>query len=234
MKNCDARKLDLNNFKELYVRNKIEKEDFSILSKDIATGIVFKIKGFGTLNITGYEHGFLYLKAGSSIKKHKHTKDMEVYNIIENGRIIDSRICLLNDFHGIDRVEKDTIVETFKIDKKLINDIYDDNTLNKCMIIQLDRNLWRLNQILNLLSLEDYDIGWRSLDNIAYVYNVTIDIVESIKNIYFKGINNLPYLPLSMEEIRSSIEWKRVPYVIDDMYKLYDFDDEKEKKLIKK
>ena len=230
----NARKLDINRFKELYVDRKIKDGMFSILPNDIADGEILKIKGFGTITINGYEHGFLYLKAGSRIKEHQHTKDIELYNIIKDGRIISSKVCLLNDFHGTDIVDEDTIIETFKLDKKVIKEVYDEGILNKYMLVQLDRYLWRLNKILNLLSMDNLDISWRSIDNISRVYNIPVDAIEAIYEVYFKNIKDIPYLSLSIDEIKEEINWNNIPYVIDDLYKTCDADEGNNKVLIKK
>lgn len=230
----DAKKLDLNKFKELFVKSKIQNEDFKVLSSDKASGIVFKISGFGTTNITGYEHSFLYLKKGSSILKHQHTSDVELYNVIKGYRIIDSKMCLLNDFHGFDCIDEDTIIETFKLDKKAITECYDDTTLNKCMIVQLDRLLWRLNKILNLLSLDKDDVSWKSFEEIAHLYNISVDAIETIYDIYFKNMKVLPYIPLSIDELKNELDQKNIPYVIDDIYKMYNFEEDKNKILVKK
>ena len=53
-------KLNLNEFKKLYVRERISDSKYELLSSDKANGDVYKITGFGSLDSNGYEHGFLF------------------------------------------------------------------------------------------------------------------------------------------------------------------------------
>lgn len=51
---------------------------------------------------------------------HEHLKDIERYKYIEgilsiNGERVEENICEIKKSHSIDRVPKDTIIETFKI-----------------------------------------------------------------------------------------------------------------------
>ncbi len=110
-----------------YVKRQIVDGNFSILNHKISTGIVYKVHVTGDLKIDGYEHSFLYITTGSSIKEHIHINDIELYRLISgvlsvNGDIVDEDYCLLDDKHGIDRVEEDTIVETIKLSSNYLKE----------------------------------------------------------------------------------------------------------------
>lgn len=100
----------------------IEEEQYIILPESIAINKVYKIHVCGDLEKDGYEVGYLVIPKGSGIKKHQHTKDIERYKLIEGtlsvmGEKTDNNICILNNFHNIDIVDKPTIIQTCKINK---------------------------------------------------------------------------------------------------------------------
>lgn len=221
-----ARKLDLNKFKKLYVKNRIENDKFTILPNELTKGNVIKIKGFGSLNIEGYEHGFLYLPKGSSVKFHEHINEIEMYKLNsgdKNALNSNCEICLLDTSHGINTVECDTIIETFKLNKNIIEQIDDlasTDLINECLILQLNRYAWRLDELLNRLSLTKYiDISWRPNRHISYIYDISMDSLDAISDVYFSEKLNLPYINLSEEEVKSERIWETVPYLINGIYK---------------
>ncbi len=108
-----------------FIRKAIEEKRYTILSKNIADGIVYKINCFGNLETDGFEIGYLYLLKGSGIKSHEHINDVERYkriigDLVINGNNCDKDICMLGKTHGIDCVSKDTIIETCKVSKKYL------------------------------------------------------------------------------------------------------------------
>lgn len=123
---------------EEIIKNKISKKEYIILDSNIAEGLVFKITENGSLTTDGYEIGYLYLKTGSSIKKHKHINDIERYELIKGNLSIDSKkantnICLFNESHCIDKVTEDTYIKTCKINKNILNNLptpIDNNTFD--------------------------------------------------------------------------------------------------------
>ena len=201
----NARKLNLKKFKELYVKERINNGNYELLSNNIAINNVMKIKCFGTLENEGYEHGFLYLTKGSGVKNHIHTENIEMYRLIYGDEECinnASEICLINNSHQIKTVKYDTIVETFKLNKNIINDINDIIILNECLNLQLNTYMWRLDELLNKLSqVENYDIGWRPNKYLCYIYDITNEKLEKIRNIYFNTLNNIPYTCLTQSEI---------------------------------
>lgn len=105
-----------------YIKQKIAAKEYSILPDIIANGPVYKIHKSGDLEKDGYEVSYLYLPKGSSIKEHKHTKDVERYKLIYGYLSVfnfpsKSNVCLLDHVHCIDEVPTDTIIETCKISK---------------------------------------------------------------------------------------------------------------------
>ena len=81
---------------------------------------------------TGTSTGLLYvLDDGAEIKKHKHTTDMETYVSIEKvlklpeeldeeERELNANICPINAEHGIVKMQKGTLIGTFKVRKDCI------------------------------------------------------------------------------------------------------------------
>ena len=113
------------NDKIKFVRESISNENYMILPETIAIGLVYKIVYQGSLSENGYEKGFLFIPRGSGIKEHKHIDDVEQYNLIAGilsvkGEKTNTNNCLLNETHNIDIVTEDTIIETIKISKQLI------------------------------------------------------------------------------------------------------------------
>lgn len=219
----NARKLDLKKFKELYVKKRIKNGNYELLSNNIAINTVMKIKCFGNLNNDEYEHGFLYLTKGSGIKNHAHTENIEMYRFIYGDEECINNapeICLINNRHQINTVKYDTIIETFKLNKNTVNDINDITILNECLSLQLTTYMWRLDELLNRLSqIEDYDLGWRPNKYLCYIYDITNDKLEEIKNIYFNNLNNIPYTDLSQAEICYERKWNTIPCIVENIYK---------------
>lgn len=96
-----------------------EYEEISILPDTTATGEVVKIRVEGNIDETDYEWGYLFLPKGTSIKKHKHTKDRETYVLIigslyMNGRRVDVDFCEINGSHQIDKTKETTIIKYSK------------------------------------------------------------------------------------------------------------------------
>lgn len=107
------------------LKEKIENKEYTILPESIAIGTVYKILIHGNLDQDGYEIGYLYLPKGSGIKEHFHINDIELYSLIKgtlkvNNIEMDNNICVLNEKHSIDIVPTDTIIRTFKISKKYL------------------------------------------------------------------------------------------------------------------
>lgn len=182
----NARKLDINKFKELYVKERINNGNYESLSSNIAINDVSKIKCFGNLENKGYEHGFLYLPYGSGIKNHIHTENIEMYRLIhgDNNCITNKlEICLLENNHQINIVNCDTIIETFKLNKNIIKDINDIDILNECLSLQLNSYIWRLDELLNRLAqIKYYDLSWTPNKYLSYIYDIPNDKLEDISN----------------------------------------------------
>lgn len=108
---------------ELFVKSKIAVGDYQLLPKEIADGPIYKINNYGDLKKDGYECGFLYLPAGTSIKEHMHTDDIEQYRLVSgqlsvHGNNQCKNECHIGQYHNIDPVPVDTIISTCKISKK--------------------------------------------------------------------------------------------------------------------
>ena len=108
-----------------YILTQINEKNYTILPESISTGIVYKISYKGNLNTKGYESGFLIMTKGSSILEHKHEENVERYRplmgkLIINGIEQKENICLIGQSHSIDKVKELTIIETYKMDKKLL------------------------------------------------------------------------------------------------------------------
>lgn len=108
---------------ELFIKSKIAIGDYELLSKEIADGPVYKINNYGSLKKDGYECGFLYLPAGTSIKEHMHKDDIEQYKLVSGQLSVQGNNrckneCLIGQCHNIDSVPVDTIISTCKISKK--------------------------------------------------------------------------------------------------------------------
>ncbi len=124
---------ELNDIKLNYVNNKIGCKRFKLLPSNISFGIACSVPGDTTLMTNGYEQGFIYMAAGSSIRSHKHTDTIEIYNKLDGNMKVfndyqDINICGINNNHEIDKVDRLTIVETFKIRRDLLNDEKTKNT----------------------------------------------------------------------------------------------------------
>ena len=109
-----------------YIQKQLKENNYTILPETISTGIVYKIDYPENLKTPGYERGFLIMTKGSSIKQHKHTENVERYKVIMGKLIIKGKeqqenICLLGESHSIDKVKELTIIETYKMDKKILN-----------------------------------------------------------------------------------------------------------------
>ena len=121
-----------------FILEQIKLKNYTLLPGTISTGIVYKIHCDGDLDCLGFEKGFLVMTNGSSIKEHKHVENVERYKVLVgnlkiNGIEQNENICLLGESHSIDVVDKLTIIETFKVDKKMLA-INDDFVMIKKII----------------------------------------------------------------------------------------------------
>ena len=124
---------ELNDIKLNYVNTKIGCKRFKLLPSSISFGTACSIPGDTSLMSNGYEQGFIYMAAASSIRNHKHTDTIEIYNRLDGNMKIynnyeDINICGINNCHEIAKVDRLTIVETFKIRKDLLNNENTNNT----------------------------------------------------------------------------------------------------------
>ena len=171
-------------FKNEFVTNSLIKHNFNYLSKDKAIGKVLQIPGYGKLHINGFEHGFLLIEAGSGILEHIHDTNIELYNRISGDNSFQGGICLINESHKIELLSITTIVETFKVDKSIIN--YNDiNILNSKLKEILLTKLYLLNNIIILLSNNI------SISEISKRYNISQEEITNIYNTYFIGSNKI-------------------------------------------
>lgn len=104
------------------IREQIENGNFTTLPEEMAIGTVYQIPFYGSLDEDGIELGYLFLPKGSGIKYHQHTDGIERYKLLFGDlsvNLIDttSNICLLGDFHNIDPVREDTIIQTCNVSK---------------------------------------------------------------------------------------------------------------------
>lgn len=211
-------KLDLNEYKKLFVYERISDGKYELLSNDKSSGDVYKVSGFGSLDSTFYEHGFLYLKKGSSILEHVHTNDIEIYQFISGDNKISDNVCLLGNKHKIDCVSCDTIVETFKLNKNIINMDLDINILNYCLKIQALRYLWRINELLLKFAYCPDDLYYSSFDELSYYYQISLDDIKSMYKIYFYKNDYLPYIQQPVNLGNISFEASEIPYVVENAW----------------
>lgn len=111
-------------------------KDYEKLGDNISEGNVFKIHFRGNLEEDNFEKGFLFIPKGSSIKKHTHTNDVELYRLITgelsvSGEKMNDNMCFIGESHNIDKVSRDTFIETFKVSKKYLDTLGKDYTEEK-------------------------------------------------------------------------------------------------------
>lgn len=213
-----VKKLDLIEYKRLYVQERILDGKFEKLSKDKASCNVAKISCFGSLDKEGYEHGFLYLKEGSKVYEHLHDKDIEFYRLVSGDKNIEDNTCLLGEKHGIQQVCCDTIVETFKLNKNIIKQDYDIKLLNEYLKKQADRYLWRINQLLIKLAYDKNDFCYKDLEILAFEYQISIDELNRINDIYFWKREYLPFNLVELNNYDAGCEFRKIPYQIDNIW----------------
>lgn len=172
----------MNLFKNEYVSYCLINHKYKILDSNKASGRILQIPGYGTLKTIGYEHGFLFIHKGSYVKEHVHKDNIELYNRISGDYSFQGGICLLNHSHKTEPLGISTIVETFKLDKSLIDGIYDDNIIKDLLLNKLEL----LNKIIILLS------NGISIEEINNAIGVDKKILSDIYNTYF--IYNLPII----------------------------------------
>ena len=119
-----------------YIAMELQRRNYKILDDSISQGNVYKISFRGNLDVNMFEHSFLYLPKGSSIKTHKHTEDIELYLLIRGslsvfGEKVNENMCFLGEEHNIDPVEEDTFIETFKLSKKYLEKVSSEYKKNK-------------------------------------------------------------------------------------------------------
>lgn len=150
-----------NRMKKL-VNNSLLEGNFLMLSSKISQGEIYKIPIISSLETLGFEYAFLYLKKGSGIIKHEHINDIEQYCSIDGDKF-NNGICLMEDYHCIDRVKFDTIVETIKVSKYLINNYqnYSLEELNRYLVIILKEKEAMIHSLLK----NDYDLESKKTSN---------------------------------------------------------------------
>lgn len=119
-----------------YISMEMENGNYTILNDSISKGTVFKIPFRGDLEEDNFEIGYLYIPKGSAIKKHVHTNDIEMYRLIDGILSVDgikqcNNMCFIGESHNIDKVECDTFIETFKVNKKYLDSIFSEYTTDK-------------------------------------------------------------------------------------------------------
>lgn len=128
-----------------FVKEQLEKGNYTMLDESIAIGTVYKIHSVGNLAEEGFEIGYLYIPKGCGIKSHPHYDNLERYLLIYGdltvgGQKKDYDICTLNNSHNIDPVSEDTIIQTCKINKYNLSYLYNidngafDNLVNKAKV----------------------------------------------------------------------------------------------------
>lgn len=162
-------------FKNEYVTYCLINHKFRLLEPNKASGRIFQIPGYGTLKTTGYEHGFLFIHKRSNVKEHVHKDNIELYNRISGDYSFQGGICLLNHSHKIEPLGISTIVETFKVDKRIIEGIYNDDIVKEILLNKLEL----LNKIITLLS------NGISIEEINNIIGIDKEIITDIYNTYF-------------------------------------------------
>ena len=148
-----VKKWDLNEYKKIYVQERILDGKFEKLSNDKASANVAKISCFGSLDKEWYEHGFLYLPKNSKVYEHLYDKDIEFYKLVTGDKNFKDSVCLLGEKHKIKEVCCDAIIETFKINKNIIKQDYEIKLLNE-YLKKTSRTLFvAYKSIINKISL---------------------------------------------------------------------------------
>ena len=119
-----------------YIAFALSHDDYQMLGDNISEGNVFKVHFRGNLEKDNFEKGFLFIPKGSSIKKHTHTNDVELYRLITGelsvfGKKMNDNMCFIGESHNIDKVSRDTFIETFKVSKKYLDTLGKDYTEEK-------------------------------------------------------------------------------------------------------
>ena len=212
------KKINLDEFKKLYVEQRILDGKFEYLPKEIASEGAYKIACFGSLNNEGYEHGFLYLKEGSEVFRHKHTDNIELYNIISGDKEVLVKSCMLEESHGINKVKCNTIIETFKLDKRIINKDFEVDKLNEKLNVQAQRYLWRINELLMKLAYDKGDMCYLDYNSLSFNYQIPVSSIESMERIYFYNRDIIPFD--SLESTEDDMCIRLMPYRIDNYWGL--------------
>lgn len=191
---------------------------FEKLSNDKASANVAKISCFGSLDKEWYEHGFLYLPKNSKVYEHLYDKDIEFYKLVTGGKSFKDSACLLGEKHEIKEVCCDTIIEIFKLNKNIIKQYYDINLLNKYLIKQAERYLSRINQLLIKLAYDKNDFCYKDLETLAFEYQISIDELNRINDIYFYKKEYLPFNLVELNNYDAGCEFREIPYQIDNIW----------------
>ena len=122
-----------------YVESSMLRGNIVKLDSNISVGDVYKIPVFGSLETFGFEYALLFLKARSYILLHQHINDIEQYKFV-SGDIKNTGICLLSEYHEVARVNYDTIIESLKVSKFIIDNYnsYSVDQLNDYLILILE------------------------------------------------------------------------------------------------
>lgn len=213
-----VKKLDLDEYKKLYVKERILDGKYKILPNDISSSNVFKISCFGSLDKEGYEHGFLYLKEGSKIYEHFHDKDIEFYRFVSGDENIKNSVCLLGEKHEIREVCCDTIIETFKVNRNIIGQEYPTSLLNEYLVKQGKAYLWRIDKLLVKLASDENDFCWKDLDILSFEYQISIEELNIFKDVYFYKKDYLPFNFVELEPFDAGCEVREIPYQIENVW----------------
>ena len=212
------KKLNLQQFKKLYVEQRILDGKFEYLPKEIASEGVCKITCFGSLNNEGYEHGFLYLKEGAEVFRHKHTDNIELYKLVSGDEDVLVKSCMLGESHEINKVKCNTIIETFKLNKKIINKDFQVVELNEKLNVQAERYLWRINELVIKLAYDKGDMCYLDYNSLSFNYQIPVSSIENMERIYFYNRDIIPFdrLELTPDDVCIRL----VPYRIDNFWGL--------------
>lgn len=171
----------MNLFKNEYVTKCLIEHKFEQLGNERAFGRVYQIPGYGSLDVNGFEHRFLFLHKGSGVYEHKHGSEIELYKRVSGDYDFPDGICLLGKSHQIEAVKSTTIIETFKLCRSGYDNTISDESLSIMMKSHLEYTVQKLNRVITLLSNNI------EFDQICISCDVSIEEVLDIYQTYFIG-----------------------------------------------
>lgn len=78
--------------------------------------------------------------------------------------------------------------------------------------------MWRINQLLIKLAYDKNDFCWKELETLAFEYQISIESLKCMNDIYFYKKDYLPFNLVDLKQFDAGCEFRIIPYKVEDFW----------------